>query len=242
MFLRKKMFFAVAISCFSIFMAYSFAFAQEGNVSASQPQPGNMLLPGTTVPAVAQAVTNAMAPDVTVANVTAVPEVPPVPATPMVAPIPQGGTLETAAPVAAAPIPQGGTLETAAPEAALAPVAAVPDVAKPEDAKPTEWIWGEVASVDTQAKEVVLKHLDYETYEEVQTVLKVSDKTLFENVVSLGEIKAGDHLTADFKISDGSNIADLVVVEKEIVPTEEAGTQALPVLEQTAAEPAANNL
>ncbi len=88
--------------------------------------------------------------------------------------------------------------------------------AAPAEAKTTEWVWGEVVSVDTENKQIVLKHLDYDTYEEVQTTLKVGDKTLFENVAALGEIKAGNHLTADFKIAAGSNIADLIVVEKDV--------------------------
>ena len=88
--------------------------------------------------------------------------------------------------------------------------------AAPAEAKTTEWVWGEVVSVDAENKQIVLKHLDYDTYEEVQTTLKVGDKTLFENVAALGEIKAGNHLTADFKIAAGSNIADLIVVEKDV--------------------------
>jgi len=88
--------------------------------------------------------------------------------------------------------------------------------ATPAEAKPAEWVWGEVVSVDTENKQIVLKHLDYDTYEEVQITIKVGDKTLFENVAALGDIKAGNHLTADFKIVAGSNIADLIVVEKEV--------------------------
>lgn len=88
--------------------------------------------------------------------------------------------------------------------------------AAPAEAKPAEWVWGEVVSVDTENKQIALKHLDYDTYEEVQTTLKVDDKTLFENVAALGDIKAGNHLTADFKMVAGSNIADLIVVEKDV--------------------------
>ena len=86
----------------------------------------------------------------------------------------------------------------------------------PAEAQPTEWVWGEVVSVDQEKKQIVLKHLDYDTYEEVQITLNVGDKTLLENVAGLGEIRAGNHLTADFKIVAGSNIADLVVVEKDV--------------------------
>lgn len=125
-------------------------------------------------------------------------------------------------------VPLTATVETAAPtpEAALAPEAAAP-----AEAKPSEWVWGEVVSVDSENKQIVLKHLDYDTYEEVQTTLKVGDKTLFENVGALGDIKPGNHLTADFKIVAGSNNADLIVVEKDVM---EESTAA-----ETMAEPAA---
>jgi len=79
----------------------------------------------------------------------------------------------------------------------------------------TEWVWGEVVSVDTVNKQLVLKHLDYDTYEEVQTTLKMDNKTLLENVSELGDIQSGDHVTVDYVIQNGDNIAGLVVVEKK---------------------------
>ncbi|PIZ84812.1 MAG: hypothetical protein COX96_01845, partial [Candidatus Omnitrophica bacterium CG_4_10_14_0_2_um_filter_44_9] len=117
---------------------------------------------------------------------------------------------------------QAGSPEQVAPtepEARVMPTGSAasvaPEPAVPTEAKPTEWVWGEVVSVDAANKQIVIKHLDYDTYEEVQTILKVGDKTLFENVAALGDIKAGNHLTADFKIVEGSNVADLIVVEKD---------------------------
>lgn len=109
-------------------------------------------------------------------------------------------------------------VEPAAPAVSIEPAVPAESAvsAAPAEANTAEWVWGEVVSVDTENKQIVLKHLDYDTYEEVQTTLKVSDKTLFENVAALGEIKAGSHLTADFKIVAGSNIADLIVVEKDV--------------------------
>ena len=121
----------------------------------------------------------------------------------------------------------------AAPEAtSMAPVAPVapevtsaPVVANAEKAqaiavpavtneKKTEWVWGEVVSVDPANKQIVIKHLDYESYEEVQTTLIINEKTLFENVTDLTGIKAGDHITVDYNIDGKNNVADLVVVEK----------------------------
>ena len=107
-----------------------------------------------------------------------------------------------------------------APEVTSAPVVANAEkaqaIAVPASAleKKTEWVWGEVVSVDPARKQIVIKHLDYESYEEVQTTLIINEKTLFENVTDLTGIKAGDHITVDYNIDGKNNVADLVVVEK----------------------------
>ena len=98
-----------------------------------------------------------------------------------------------------------------------------PEVAqeeKPQE-KATEWIWGEVVSVDPQNKQMAIKHLDYESYEEVQVTLKVDEKTQFENVADLSEVKAGDHISVDYQVKDGSHIAEFIVVEREEISPEE---------------------
>jgi Cu/Ag efflux protein CusF len=132
------------------------------------------------------------------------------------------------------------SVEPTAPAEPVAPAASIEPAAPaaaPAEVAPAEWVWGEVVSVDTEKKQIVLKHLDYDTYEEVQTTLKVGDKTLFENVASLGEIKAGNHLTADFKIVEGSSLADLIVVEKDV---QEESMVSEPVIEpETAVAPEA---
>ena len=133
------------------------------------------------------------------------------------------------------------TNEVSVPEmvmnAVSAPEAAANEEQIPQEEKApektTEWVWGEVVSVDPVGKQVVVKHLDYESYEEVQLTLKVDDSTQFENVTDLTQIKQGDHITVDYKPKDGSNIADLIVVEKEAVaegaaamtPTETMGNE-----------------
>ncbi|MEK7849324.1 MAG: hypothetical protein AAB213_00675 [Candidatus Omnitrophota bacterium] len=131
--------------------------------------------------------------------------------------------------------------EPAAPAVSIEPAMPAESAvsAAPAEAKPTEWVWGEVVSVDTENKQIVLKHLDYDTYEEVQTTLKVGDKTLFENVAALGEIKAGNHLTADFKIVAGSNIADLIVVEKDVQEESVASETAVAPVPETTVAPEA---
>ena len=132
------------------------------------------------------------------------------------------------APVAA---PDTGTLvkaaneETAPTEEKMAPYAQKAEQKTGAQEKNTEWVWGEVVSVDQSNKQFVIKHMDYESYEEVKTPIKIDEKTLFENAAGISEIKAGDHLTVDYRTKDGSNAAELVVVEKGTVSTEE-GTPA----------------
>ncbi|MBI5874066.1 MAG: hypothetical protein HZB36_08050 [Candidatus Omnitrophica bacterium] len=113
------------------------------------------------------------------------------------------------------------------------------------DQKTTEWVWGEVVSVDKDNRQLTVKHLDYDTYDEIQTVLTLDDKTLLENVSDLGEVQPGDHVTVDYRSEAGSNIAGLMVIEKKDMQKEQDTTARLkapatelietPVVEQTIA-------
>lgn len=87
---------------------------------------------------------------------------------------------------------------------------------KDEEA-PTEWVWGEVVSTDQEVPSVTIKHLDYNTYEEVKTTLLLTGKTLFENAKNLSEIKAGDRITADYRVQDGKSVAEMIVVDRPAV-------------------------
>jgi len=87
----------------------------------------------------------------------------------------------------------------------------------------TQWIWGDVVSVDAVAKKVLVKYLDYETDTEKEINIAVDDKTTYENVKSVDEIKPQDTLSIDYMISpDGNNIARNISVEKP------EGTETLP--------------
>lgn len=117
--------------------------------------------------------------------------------------------VEAAVPVAAAP-----ETETAA------PAAAAPEAKTDQDFTP-EWLWGEVVSVNPTLNQLVVKHMDYESYEEVQTTLTIEEKTMFENASDLTHVLVGDHVTVDYKTKDGSNIIELIVVEKPIPESEQ---------------------
>lgn len=78
-----------------------------------------------------------------------------------------------------------------------------------------QWVWGEVASLDLTTKQMVVKYLDYETDGEKEMSIIVDDKTIYENVKSIEEIKSLDIVSVDYIIDPkGANIARNISVEK----------------------------
>lgn len=119
---------------------------------------------------------------------------------------------------------------------AEAPAAEIPAVEITAVDKTTEWLWGEVVNIDLEKKKVVVKHLDYETYEDVKSSLMVDDKTVFENVADFGKLKVGDHVSVDYTIQNGANVAGLIVVEREEKVIEAGQEQADPAEEKVSAD------
>lgn len=79
----------------------------------------------------------------------------------------------------------------------------------------TQWIWGEVVSADSASKSVAIKYLDYETDQEKDMAISVDEKTTYENIKSIDEIKPKDTLSIDYIAgADGKNIAKNVSLEK----------------------------
>ncbi len=77
-----------------------------------------------------------------------------------------------------------------------------------------QWAWGEVVSVDSANKTITVKSLDYETDQEKEISVTIDEKTTFENVKSLDEIKALDAISIDYTIdADGKKIAKAVTIE-----------------------------
>lgn len=92
----------------------------------------------------------------------------------------------------------------------------------------TQWAWGEVTNLDEQAKTFTLKYLDYETDQEKELVLAVDEKTTFENIKRLDELKLKDTLSVDYMAgADGKNTAKNINFERSdssavpVVPAEE---------------------
>lgn len=114
----------------------------------------------------------------------------------------------------------------------------------------TQWVWGEVANLDSAGKIITLKYLDYETDQEKDILLAVDEKTTFENIKSFDEIKAKDTLSIDYMVTpDGKNIAKNIGLESpdssaavpaqvvEEVKKVDADVQAAPAPEQPEVKP-----
>lgn len=82
----------------------------------------------------------------------------------------------------------------------------------------TQWVWGEVVTVDSINKAISIKYLDYETDQEKDITIAIDDKTTFENAASIEELKPTDTVSIDYISVDGKNIAENISVEKPEAP------------------------
>jgi hypothetical protein len=122
------------------------------------------------------------------------------------------------------------------PSQAQAPVAVKAEVTPEPEA---EFIpAGEVVSVDPAKNEVVVKHLDFNTDQEQETRICADEKTVFENIKSLAQVKPKDALTIDYIVdAQGRNLATNITLEPpEAMPVSEEKS-ALPQAEDSAAAP-----
>lgn len=78
----------------------------------------------------------------------------------------------------------------------------------------TQWVWGEVVAVDLQNSSVTVKYLDYESDQEKEMGISYDDKTAFENITSIEELKPKDTVSVDYMILDGKNVAKNISIEK----------------------------
>ena len=86
---------------------------------------------------------------------------------------------------------------------------------QPTSEPETQWIWGEVVSADSASKSVAIKYLDYETDQEKDMTIGVDEKTTYENIKSIDEIKPKDTLSIDYIAgTDGKNVAKNISLEK----------------------------
>ena len=79
----------------------------------------------------------------------------------------------------------------------------------------TDWLWGEVVSVDVSANNLMVRYLDFNIDEEKEATIRIDAQTILEGVKSVAEISAGDIVSIDFvKESDTINLGKKVLVEK----------------------------
>ena len=91
------------------------------------------------------------------------------------------------------------------------------------------WLWGEVSLVDADKGTITVKYLDYETDTEKEAVIYADEKTTYENVSAIAEIKPKDIVSIDYIAgAQGSNVARNISVEKpdEVQPSGEGTTAA----------------
>jgi hypothetical protein len=104
----------------------------------------------------------------------------------------------------------------------------VPAVEKQPAINDMLWVWGEVVSVNGQEKAIVVKYLDYDTDVEKEMTIAVDDKTKFENVSTITDIKMQDTVSVDYTVSQDKNLAQVISVEKlDEVPDEPVETPGL---------------
>jgi len=105
--------------------------------------------------------------------------------------------------------------DSGAPVQPMPPTPAQAPVTSPASLTETQWLYGEVVSVDAAAKTVTIKYLDYEADKEKEAVIIIDDKTSFENAASLADIKPKDALSVDYTVGkDGKYTAKDISVEK----------------------------
>lgn len=81
--------------------------------------------------------------------------------------------------------------------------------------KEVQWLWGEVVSSDAFKKQITVKYLDYETDSEKEILLSANDKTSYENIKEISELKAQDIVSVDYvSEADGNNTVVNISVEK----------------------------
>ncbi|MBM3249633.1 MAG: hypothetical protein FJZ09_02165 [Candidatus Omnitrophica bacterium] len=87
-----------------------------------------------------------------------------------------------------------------------------------------QWQYVEIVSVDPAGKSFVGKYIDFETEQEKEITIFCDDKTGYENMSSLSELKPLDAVGVDFVVTaEGRNLAMNISLEKpdlEVLPPE----------------------
>lgn len=77
-----------------------------------------------------------------------------------------------------------------------------------------EWLWGEIVSLNAAEKSFLVKYVDYDSDTEKEMAIYTDDKTVFENVKDLNEIKAQDTVSVDYLMNADKAFAKSISVVK----------------------------
>lgn len=92
-----------------------------------------------------------------------------------------------------------------------------------------QWIWGEVTSVNVPNNKVNVKYLDFENDIEKEIVITIDEKTTYENIGSISQLKPNDIVSIDYASAMGGvKIAKSVSIERpeeiqNLLPVEKEG-------------------
>lgn len=79
----------------------------------------------------------------------------------------------------------------------------------------TLWLWGEVSAINAANNQITVKYLDYDTDNEKEINITVDDKTAYEYVKALNEIKLQDTVSIDYILGPKDKyVAKNISVEK----------------------------
>jgi hypothetical protein len=83
------------------------------------------------------------------------------------------------------------------------------------EASDTLWLWGEVINLSIESNQITVRYLDYDTDNEKEITLTTNEKTSYDNVPSLSNIKPQDTVSVDYYLGPGDKyFAKNISVEK----------------------------
>ncbi len=80
-------------------------------------------------------------------------------------------------------------------------------------------IYGEVQAVDATASTLSVQYYDYDSDSEKTADIAVNIDTKLENVSALGDVKKSDWIDVTYVVNNEKNVAKVVTVEKEEMPS-----------------------
>jgi len=87
-----------------------------------------------------------------------------------------------------------------------------------ERQRESDFVYGEIIAIDGASNSFVVKYFNYDTMDDRTVEIRLGDETEWEDVTGIMALHVGDWIGSHYYISDdGTNVADSVRLEKEIV-------------------------